>query len=58
MTELLKNISETHSIALSTLKFNSRVLRELDLISFGKGHSAELTERGEYVAKILGDGDG
>jgi len=58
ITNLLKRISESDKISLSTLKFNSRVLRDLNLASFGNGYPAGLTDFGRFIVKIIRGGKG
>ena len=50
ITALLHNISNTNGIALSTLKYNSRVLRDLGVIDF---QGPKITELGHNVIEIL-----
>ena len=59
ITALLTVVSKLNNISLSTLKFNSKLLRKLGLISFGNGNRAELTDFGRYIFRIIGcDEDG
>lgn len=56
MTSLLHKLSEEHGIPLSTLKLNARILRELNLISYGstrKKRPAEVEGLGSFVLKLL-----
>lgn len=58
MTSLLKDLSETREIPLSTLKLNARILRELNLISYGSTQEkrlAEVEKLGSFVLRLLGD---
>ena len=58
LTSLLKDLSETRGIPLSTLKLNARVLRELNLISYGSTRekkTAEVEKLGSFVLRLLGD---
>ena len=58
MTSLLRNLSEEHGIPLSTLKLNARILRELNLISYGSTRekkTAEVEKLGSFVLRLLGD---
>jgi len=48
---LLTDLSIKEKLALSTLKFNSRVLKELGLIDFNG--SVKLTDFGVHVLNIL-----
>ena len=54
ITSLLERISREVKIPISTLKLNSKILRELDLIDFGNSHAAKLTESGQAILKIMG----
>jgi hypothetical protein len=59
MTSLLRNLSEKHGIPLSTLKLNARILRELNLISYGsikESKDAELLALGNFVLRLLSGG--
>jgi len=56
LTSLLKQLSSEHSIPLSTLKLNARILRELGLISYGSVRykkEAQLEPLGRFVLKLL-----
>ncbi len=58
LTSLLKDLSETRGIPLSTLKLNARILRELNLISYGSTREkrlAEVEKLGSFVLRLLGD---
>ena len=58
LTSLLKDLSETREIPLSTLKLNARILRELNLISYGsirEKKTAEVEKLGSFVLRLLGD---
>jgi hypothetical protein len=50
-------LSKEKSIPLSTLKLNTRILREPNLISFGKPctEKAKRTQFGNFIVKILRD---
>jgi len=51
-------LSEKYDIPLSTLKLNARILRELNLISYGsirEKRDARLESLGELVIKIVED---
>ena len=50
ITSFLWQLSATHGVALSTLKYNSRVLRDLGIIDF-KG--PKLTGLGHAVIEVL-----
>jgi hypothetical protein len=61
LTGLLKDLSETQEIPLSTLKLNARILRELNLISYGSTRNkrpAEVEKLGSFVLRLLGDEPG
>ena len=53
VTHLLKRISKSTGISISTLKLNAKILKNLGLIDFGNSSIARLTSFGKYVAKIL-----
>jgi hypothetical protein len=56
MTSLVRSLSEELGIPLSTLKLNARILRKLNLISYGspqKGKEAELRDLGAFVVRLL-----
>jgi hypothetical protein len=58
LTSLLKELSEERGIPLSTLKLNARILRELNLISYGSTKvkkAAEVEKLGTFVLRLLGD---
>ena len=55
ITHLLKRISKSTGISISTLKLNARILRSLGLIAFGNGSIVHLTDFGKYIAKICLD---
>jgi len=59
ISSILRNTSKAFNISLSTLKFNAKVLRKLNLIEFGTVSSfkpAKLTELGKLVIEIIGNG--
>jgi len=61
LTSLLKQLSEDHGVPLSTLKLNARILRELNLISYGSirdKKSARLEDLGRFVFGLLGERGG
>ena len=61
LTSLLKDLSEAREIPLSTLKLNARILRELNLISYGsirEKKTAEVEKLGSFVLRLLGDEPG
>lgn len=56
MTSLLRSLSEESGIPLSTLKLNARILRGLNLISYGstkRARTAELRALGAFVLRLL-----
>lgn len=54
ITSLLAQISERSEVPLSTLKLNARILRDLNLITYGSGsRTPRLTEVGILVLKML-----
>ena len=56
LTSLLKNLSNETGIPLSTLKLNSRILRELNLISYGSIRDTRLAKiepLGYFVLKVM-----
>jgi len=53
ITGTLNRISKAHGISLSTLKLNAKILRQLGLISYCEFHTAELTDFGKIIAKIM-----
>jgi hypothetical protein len=58
LTSLLRRLSEEYEIPLSTLKLNARILRELNLISYGSirdKRAAQLENLGSFVVKLLMD---
>jgi len=60
MTSLLRSLSEEWEIPLSTLKLNARILRELNLISYGSIHEkrdAQVEKLGSFVLGLLEDDD-
>ena len=57
ITRILSRISSSHEIPLSTLKLNAKILKNLNLITFGNNshfQSARLTDFGKFVFKIIG----
>lgn len=57
MTSLLRSLSEEEGVPLSTLKLNARILRELNLISYGstlEKRCAEVEALGTFVLRLLG----
>lgn len=58
MTSLLRALSEECDIPLSTLKLNGRILRELNLISYGSTRdkrNAKVEALGTFVLRLLGN---
>ncbi len=58
MTSLLRSLSEEWEIPLSTLKLNARILRELNLISYGsirEKRDAQVEKLGSFVLGLLED---
>jgi hypothetical protein len=56
LTSLLKQLSEDYGIPLSTLKLNARILRELNLISYGSirdKKTAQLEPLGSFVMRLF-----
>jgi hypothetical protein len=59
MTSLLRCLSKEYGIPLSTLKLNARILRELNLVSYGsvgETRNAEVMGLGEFVLRLLRGG--
>jgi len=57
ITSLLRSLSEENGVPLSTLKLNARILRGLNLISFGstgENRCAEVEALGSFVLRLLG----
>ena len=58
ITSIIRRLSDLYSISASTLKSNSRVLRDLGLISFGNNlnyKKAKMTDFGKFVLSIIGE---
>jgi hypothetical protein len=56
LTKLLKRLSTNYKVPLSTLKLNARILRELNLITYGSIHekkNAGLLPLGNFVIRLL-----
>jgi hypothetical protein len=56
LTSLLRKISEESGVPLSTLKLNARILRELNMISYGSAEERRLAEvkpLGSLVLRLL-----
>lgn len=56
ITSLSTKLSNKLKIPLSTLKLNSRLLKEFDLIEFETFEPVKLTKTGRIVLKIISDG--
>ncbi|MFH2112230.1 MAG: hypothetical protein ABIJ47_13340 [Candidatus Bathyarchaeota archaeon] len=59
LTSLLRQLSMDHGVPLSTLKLNARILRELNLISYGSlthRKAARLESLGRFVYRVI-DGE-
>lgn len=52
---LLRRLSRSHAVSLSTLKLNARILRDLELLSFNG--SVQITGAGVLIKNLLGDTD-
>jgi hypothetical protein len=60
LTSLLRQLSMDNGVPLSTLKLNARILRELNLISYGsitQRKVARLESLGSFVYRVI-DGEG
>ena len=55
ITALIRRLVKVYNISESTLKANSRILRNLDLIQFGGNSVAKLTNFGRDIVRVLGD---
>lgn len=53
ISSLLRNASRKSSVPVSTLKSCAKVLRELDMISFGSSQPVKTTAKGKLVSKIV-----
>jgi len=56
ITRILNRISFAHDIPLSTLKLNTRILKNLNLITFGNNshfQKARLTDFGKFVVEMI-----
>jgi len=61
LTSLLKQLSDDHGVPLSTLKLNARILRELNLISYGSiadRKTARLEDLGRFIFGLIGERGG
>ncbi len=60
ITSILREISKKFNVPLSTLKRNSKILKDLNLITYGDATSfqgVELTELGQFIAKLMTRGE-
>jgi hypothetical protein len=56
ITSILKELSEKHDVPISTLKLNAKILKELNLISYGTASNqlnAELSDLGRFVISLI-----
>jgi hypothetical protein len=53
ITSLLLKMEKKYVIPLSTLKLNAKILRELNLITFGNSSTAKLTKAGRVIVELL-----
>ncbi|GEM_PF-3998983 len=53
ITNVLKAISDTKKIPLSTLKMNAAIIKDLQLAAFGNSHIAILTPLGRLVLHAI-----
>ncbi|HDJ96496.1 MAG TPA: hypothetical protein ENG45_00290 [Candidatus Aenigmarchaeota archaeon] len=53
MNALIEFLSWKFGVPKSTLKLNSRILRDLHLIEFGKGQKVCLTQIGKFIVNTL-----
>jgi hypothetical protein len=61
LTSIVRELNESHSVPLSTLKLNARILREFNLISYGerrRGAKAEILPLGRFVLKLIQEEQG
>jgi len=59
ITRILSELSEMHSVPYSTLKFNAKVLKDLELLDYGTAVDpvdVRLTDLGRLVLAILREG--
>ncbi len=54
ITGTLNRISRQHGISLSTLKLNAKILRNIGMISYSEFQTAELTDFGKTIIKMMG----
>jgi hypothetical protein len=57
ISSLLRRLSNAYGISLSTLKSNVKILKELNLISFGNSsnfQTAKLTDFGKFLSRSIG----
>lgn len=58
ITHLLNEISEKYEIPISTLKLNAKILKELNLISYGTAsnpRNAKLSNLGRFIIDLIGE---
>lgn len=48
-------LSSSNNLALSTLKFNLKIMVKLGMVNFRRGKSLKLTAFGIYILSVLGD---
>lgn len=56
ISSILKEISEKHDLPISTLKLNAKILKELNMISYGTASepkNVELSELGRFVLDLI-----
>ncbi len=61
LTSIVRELNKSHSVPLSTLKLNARILREFNLISYGekrRGVNAEVLPLGRFVLKLIQEEQG
>ena len=61
ITRILMELSESRGVPYSTLKFNAKVLKELELLDYGTAADpvdVRLTDSGRLVLTILREGAG
>jgi len=56
ISSLVSELEKRYKIPLSTLKLNAKILRNLNLISYGNNSAARLTAFGRLVAKVISNG--
>jgi transketolase len=53
LTHALRSISRKYGIPLSTLKTNTKILKELGIIEINKGKTPKITQIGKVIAELL-----